>query len=245
MNAVQTNCRRWFEQIKGFVDTNTTEIAELKAAQQSILDENKLLRDRVEKLESDAEYKTDHAFRLQLIAYNLPEVENENPFATIRGFYINDLKIPEERVNFIAMRDCHRLGKRTPGKIRPMVVAFLMQPDRDSVLLHAKELRGTTLSLQPHLSKKQVDVKKALLAKRSLIKARDERILAFIAYRSYNKPVLLIKMDNRLQEFKDTMDLNQLQFSDRPPQRRPQQNNMGDPAANQNIMDQNNAHVTG
>ena len=242
MNLVQTNCRRWWEQLKGFVDTNTTDIGVLKNTQQTVVQENRLLRERIEKLEADAEYKTDHAFRLQLIAYNIPEIEDENPFATIRWFFVNKLKIPQERVNYIAMRDCHRLGKRTPGKTRPMVVAFLMQPDRDSVLLQAKELRGTNLSLQPHLSKKQLEVKKALLAKRSLLKERDERILAFIAYRMY-KPILLIKIDNRLQEFKDGMNPNQLQFSDRPPPRRPSHNNMDDPAANQTNMDQNNENV--
>ena len=221
IKAVSDACLRWFTQIKEQCDLNGNEIRSLKSELASIKDENNSLKERVEALEKSDEYKTDHAFRLQLIAYNVPETDQvadrEDCFLTVRDLMVNKLGIREGDANFFPIRDTHRLGRKEAGSIRPIVIAFIQQQHRDFVLSMAKNLRGTPLSLQPHLSKKQHEVKKTLLAKRKDIKDVDPRLLAFIGYRKY-KPILLVKQNNRLVEFRADMSINSLQHGDHYPQ---------------------------
>ena len=221
IKSVSDACLRWFTQIKEQCDLNGTDIRSLRSELASIKDENINLKERLEALEKSDEYKTDHAFRLQLIAYNVPETDQEadreDCFLTVRDFMINKLGILEVDANFFPIRDTHRLGRKEAGSIRPIVIAFTQQQHRDFVLSKAKNLRGTPLSLQPHLSKKQHEVKKTLLAKRKDIKDVDPRLLAFIGYRKY-KPILLVKQNNRLVEFRADMSINSLQHGDHTPQ---------------------------
>ena len=215
--TVSDRCLGWFKQLKVHVDKNASDIIDIKADMKSLSDENKRLRKMVEELQVDAEYKTSHAFRLQLIAYNIPESENENVWEVLKVFFTRDLKIDENTVNQIPIRDTHRMGKKENGKVRPIVMAFLRQPDRDFIQSQSKNLRNTTLSLAPHLSAKMVLRKKALLAIRKDIKENyDRRVLAFIGYRAY-KPVLLVKVQGRLVEYDASMPWNTLQFSDHVP----------------------------
>ena len=224
LKQVSNNCLRWFTQLKGHVDQNAADIVQikrdveqLKREQGDVAElrrENEQLKRQVSDLEKDAEYKTSHAFRLQLVIYNLEEEENENVWDVVRDFMVNNLRIQEQQVDHMPMRDMHRMGKKAENKVRPIVMAFLMQRDRDFTLKQAKNLRNTNLSLSPHLSSKMVDVKKGLLAIRKDIKENhDRRILAFIGYRSY-RPVLLVKVAGKIQEYKRSMPINTLQHSD-------------------------------
>ena len=215
VKILNETCLNWFNSLKQLGDDNASKIRDLRKDMNSVIQENNSLKKRVEILEAADEYKTDHAFRLQLVAYNIPEtvqpVDREDCHLTIRDFFINSLEIREEDVNFIPIRDTHRLGKKQVGSIRPIVIAFCQQQHRDFVLSRAKKLKGSRLGLQPHLSKKLLDVKKVLLAKRKEIKDYDRRVLAFISYRSY-RPILLVKRQDRLVEFQDSMSFNDLQF---------------------------------
>ena len=217
VKILNDTCQTWFNTLKQLGDENTSKIRDLRKDMNSVIDENFSLKKRIELLETADEYKTDHAFRLQLVVYNIPETEQpadrEDCHLTIRDFMINSLEIAESEVNLFSIRDTHRLGKKKVGSIRPIVIAFVQQQHRDYVLSRAKKLKGTKLGLQPHLSKKLLDVKKVLLAKRKEIKEHDRRILAFITYRSY-RPILLIKIHDRLVEFQDSMSLNDLQYGD-------------------------------
>ena len=215
--TVSERCLGWFKQLKVHVDKNASDIVDIRADMKSLREENNKLRKMVEDLQVDAEYKTSHAFRLQLIAYNIQESDNENVWEVLKVFLTRDLKIDENTVNQIPIRDTHRMGKKENGKVRPIVMAFLRQPDRDFILSQSKNLRNTRLSLAPHLSAKMVLRKKALLAIRKDIKDNfDKRVLAFIGYRAY-KPVLLVKVQGRLVEYNESIPWNTLQFSDHVP----------------------------
>lgn len=225
IGIVSQRCLGWFNNLKTFIDNNATEITKnANGVKRNVDDiaalraENVELRKMIVDLQADSEYKTDHAFRLQLVLYNypekLPESEGvEDCFALVRQFMRDRLGIAEATILQMPIRDTHRLGKWNRDKIRPIVIAFTVQPHRDFVMRQAKNLRGTNFSLQPHLSAKQIAVKKALLAKRRVIKDANKDTLAFIGYRSY-KPVLLVKVAGELTEYKDTMDPRSLQLSD-------------------------------
>ena len=227
IKIVNQTCLKWFEQLKTHVDKNSAEIVTIKEEVENLKLVNATLRDKIESLERNDEYKTDHAFRLQLVAYNIPEEdEKEDCFARMQFFMRDNLGIDEAAVGQIPIRDTHRLGRKVEGKIRPIVIAFIQQQHRDFVLSKAKNLQGTDLSLQPHLSKKLQEVKKALLIKRKEIKSVDRNILAFIGYRAY-VPKLLVRRNNRLQEYKDDMPIRSLQHGEpRPaPPIQPEQQN--------------------
>lgn len=222
---VSNTCVGWFKQLKEHIEKNSTSISKnqevITGLQKESADQKKEIADLkklVGELVVDAEYKTEHAFRLQLVAYNIPETEEkEDCFLVIRDFMHRKLNIDQPTVQRLSLRDVHRLGKKQPDRIRPMVFAFLEQPHRDFVLKQAKHLAGSDLGLQPHLSKRQLEVKKTLLAKRKTIKNHDRRILAFITYRAY-RPILLVKVEGRLVQFSDDMRLQNLQHGDRRPE---------------------------
>ena len=209
----------FFRQLKGLIDKNASDINVINGNYQRLQRENTALngalgdlRKRIEVLERDSLYKTDHSFRLQLVAYNIPEVRGEDTFAVIRAFLVDNLQVPANNVAYMPIRDTHRIGRRQDGKIRPIVVAFCLQQDVNFVMKHAKNLRGSRMSIEPHLSAPRLAEKRMLLAKRKTIKEHDRRILAFIGYRSY-RPVLLVKRQGELESYSDNMDLRTLEYS--------------------------------
>ena len=110
--TVSERCLGWFKQLKVHVDKNASDIVDIRADMKSLREENNKLRKMVEDLQVDAEYKTSHAFRLQLIAYNIQESDNENVWEVLKVFLTRDLKIDENTVNQIPIRDTHRMGKK-------------------------------------------------------------------------------------------------------------------------------------
>ena len=222
INKVSATCLGWFNQLKGFVDTNATDIKKLGEDLQALRHDfeeekrkNSQLNSQLQKLQGELDYQTEHSYRLNLVVYNIEEsADKEDCFLTMKNFMQTQLQIEETVINQLQVRDCHRLGgQKAEGKIRPIVIAFTLQQQRDFVLKQGKNLRNTNYSIQPHLPQKMVIVKKQLLAKRKDIKRRDHRILAFIGYRAY-RPVLLVKVNGKLKEFDDNMNLAQLQYSD-------------------------------
>lgn len=219
-DTVSKQCLGWFNQLKSHVEANSTTITSIKKEMQDLRKHNAVLKQtcddlktKVENLQEDADYKTEHAFRLQLVVYNVPETDNEDTHRVLTEFMVTQLHIPPQQIEYLPIRDTHRIGKVMENRTRPILVAFLVQRDRDYVLKHGKELRNTNFSIEPHLSKRQWTVKKSLLAKRATIKAGNRNALAFIGYRSY-KPVLLVKVNGQLREFKNNMDLASLQAGD-------------------------------
>ena len=61
-----------------------------------------------------------HSMRSNLVFYNLPEVEKEDPFATVKDVLANKMGVDEN--NEIEIERAHRLGaKRDDEKPRPIV----------------------------------------------------------------------------------------------------------------------------
>ena len=72
-----------------------------------------------------------HSMRSNLVFYNLPEEDKEDPFATVRDVLTNKMAIDENKE--IEIERAHRLGrKRDDGKPRPIVAKFLRYQDKES-----------------------------------------------------------------------------------------------------------------
>ena len=160
-----------------------------------------------------------HGRRLNLVLGNVPESKDENIRVTISRVMIDSLKIPEDRVEEILLRDAHRLGKsktQTPAlgaatKPRNIIIAFLSQFDRNYVYSQAKNLKGSTISIRPDLVKEMALIRDNLLIQRQVILKHNKKLYVQLTYRSYSKPVLLVKVANEITEFKPEMNLEILQ----------------------------------
>ena len=86
-----------------------------------------------------------HSRRRNLIINGKPELDKENTEEVVQEFLVNDLHIEEVEVKNYLFRDVHRLpkSKNKDGTVRegprPIIVAFLRQKDRNSVMRKAYE----------------------------------------------------------------------------------------------------------
>ena len=210
-----TNIRVLMQKQDEIIKQLQDKIVVLEAEIQSVKDENSTLAKMINDVSDRLDDTVDHGLRLNLIFYQIkeePTEKYEDVIGVARKFMTDKLKIDANTVQQFLIRDCHRLGAKSSDKIRPIIIEFMRMEDCNLVLSGGKNLKFTDYSIQPHLSKRQQEVKKMLLVKRAIIKKKDKRILAILAYRAY-KPVLLVKVGEKLVEYKDTTDLSTLEFS--------------------------------
>lgn len=176
-------------------------------------------KDSLNKAEARISENEAHSRRLNLVFGRIPESKDENIRDTINQVLIDNLKIPKERAEGFLLRDIHRLGKNksntTNGaasdKPRNIIVAFLMQQDRNYVYSMAKNLKGSTISMRPDLVKEMALIRDNLLIQRQTILKYNNRLYVQLSYRSYSKPTLLVKVRNDIVEFDPQMKLEDLQ----------------------------------
>ena len=89
--------------------------------------------------------------------------------------------------------------------------------DRNLILGLAYKCKATNYAVRVDLPPELADVRKVNLDIRKSILEANPNALASCSYRSY-KPVLLVKYQNKVQEFKTSMKFDELQ--DRDPQGR-------------------------
>ena len=127
INKVSATCLGWFNQLKGFVDTNATDIKKLGEDLQALRHDfeeekrkNSQLNSQLQKLQGELDYQTEHSYRLNLVVYNIEEsADKEDCFLTMKNFMQTQLQIEETVINQLQVRDCHRLGgQKAEGKIR-------------------------------------------------------------------------------------------------------------------------------
>ena len=117
------------------------------------------LLERIEELEKDKLLDEAHRRRLNLIVNGLPvqhvpRGQQEPTEQLVKEMMKNKLKLESDYVNNIMFRDCHRLPKsRNHDGPPPVIMAFVLQAQRNRVLANAKNLKGTNLSLKSDLPK--------------------------------------------------------------------------------------------
>ena len=147
------------------------------------------------------------------------ESNNENIRQTINRVFVEDLKIPRERAEGFILRDAHRLGKSKPAdppipgitKPRNIIVAFISQEDKNYVYSQARNLKGSNISMRVDLVKEMATIRDNLLIRRKDIRDFNKNLYVALTYRSYNKPVLLVKVKNEIVEFTAEMKYEDLQ----------------------------------
>ena len=80
------------------------------------------------------------SMRSNLVFYNLPEQEKDDPFAVLRELLWKTMVI--DKSNEIEIERAHRIGgKRDDGKPRPIVAKFLRYQDKEYIRKSAYLLR--------------------------------------------------------------------------------------------------------
>jgi DNA repair ATPase RecN len=97
--------------------------------------------------------------------------QNEETYTEIHAKVVDYLENQLGIVNARSMlfRNIHRLGKRNPAHTRPrnVIVAFIHQPDVDTILQAARDLRNPNISIKTDLPKQYNEIRNALLAIRA------------------------------------------------------------------------------
>lgn len=135
-----------------------------------------------------------HSRRKNVILNGKEEIKGENVEEVARQFMINDLHIDAEQVQKFIFRDVHRLPKpkaREGGRDfpKPIIIAFVSQKDRNSVMKKAYELKGTSLSMKTDLPKILNELRSRMLKERVTLKAANPGVKFRVGERGY-KPVL-------------------------------------------------------
>ena len=84
-------------------------------------------------------------------------------YEKVMGFLVNKVGILTARS--MMFRNIHRLGKRSENQTRPrnVIVAFIHQPDVDTILTAVRELKSKEISIRTDLPKQYNDIRNALL----------------------------------------------------------------------------------
>ena len=165
-------------------------------------------------------YSVAHSRRLNLDFLGFKDELKEEPIAKVKAFLVNTLKLESDLVNSILICDGHRIGKFNPdisAKPRVIKIGFVRMEDRNLILGLAYKCKATNYAVRVDLPPELADVRKVNLDIRKSILEANPNALASCSYRSY-KPVLLVKYQNKVQEFKTSMKFDELQ--DRDPQGR-------------------------
>ena len=92
-----------------------------------------------------------------IVVYNVPEQVNEDIYKTVSDIFLKTLKIPDQLIHSekhpvapVQIDVAHRMGKAN-HKNRPIVIKLVLRRGKDIILQHARNLKGTNISLSEQL----------------------------------------------------------------------------------------------
>ena len=100
------------------------------------------LNEKIESLNNKLMMLEKHDRKYNLIFHGVAEEQGEKLFGKMRGFFVQYLKIEEERVKKIHFSNGHRLQSEQEGP-RPVIMRFISYEDRELVLSNAYQLAGS------------------------------------------------------------------------------------------------------
>ena len=119
---------------------------------------NAKIMERIEEIEKERLLENSHRRRLHLIINGVkmdtyPRGESEPTENIFRELLVNKLKLNQQYVGSMLLRDVHRLPKsaKSPNLPPPIIAAFVCQKHRNDVMSNAKELKGSDISIKSDL----------------------------------------------------------------------------------------------
>ena len=125
-------------------------------------------------LEKQILYQNCYSRRENLKFFGIIEEEGEDPEAKIRSFLSELLQLQD--AGEIRFQRLHRLGQKRKGRDRPIIVRFLIYPDRDKVFKQALfKLRDTPYKVLEDFPKEVIESRRKLLPMLKKAKAEGKR----------------------------------------------------------------------
>lgn len=131
---------------------STTSLAsEFNVFKTFILSALTTLQRQVEYLGREMDRVETRARRKMLLLHGVPEEDSENTTSIVAGIVQNKLNVAE--FSSACLSRCHRLGRHSDKKPRPIAVKFREAPLRDKVWFSKTKLKGTGITLSEFLTK--------------------------------------------------------------------------------------------
>ena len=98
------------------------------------------------------------SMRSNLVFYNLPEEEKEDPFSVVQKV----LEKMEMNSSAIEIERAHRLGKKVDSKTRPIIAKFLRYHDKEYIRQRAYMSKGSKIGIAEQFPKEIAERRKLL-----------------------------------------------------------------------------------
>lgn len=108
------------------------------------------LQQQVELLSHEVDRLEMRGRRKILLVHNIPEEKQEEPGAAVMKIFAGKLKVPGITDNDIGR--CHRLGRSSASKTRPILVEFSSVVIKDKVWFSKTNLKGSGITLSEFLT---------------------------------------------------------------------------------------------
>ena len=121
--------------------------------------------------------QTARSMERNLMFYNIPAAnDHKSTKATLVDFFKTKLKINETDLKQISIENAHRVGNTSSRGTRPIVAKFLSVSDKQKVLSHARNLKGTKFSISSQLPPELNERKKSLLPQYKEAKRQNKKV---------------------------------------------------------------------
>lgn len=142
------------EQKLNELNSLSTEVKNMKLSTSKLEKQVSTLIDKVDDLENRSR-------RNNLIIYGLEEPFEEK-YEDLKAKVQDDIFQQKLEITVTGIERCHRLGKKTNDKPRPVIIKFLDYREKTNVLSSAFKLKGSTLSLSEDFSKQVRETRRQL-----------------------------------------------------------------------------------
>lgn len=123
----------------------------------------------------------------------------------VRNIFTSQMGLDATTVSNFLFRDAHRLGKKSVIRVkpRPIIVAFILQKDRNLVMSSAHKFKGTALTIRSDLPKELAEKRDNFLIERKRLVGSG--VSARVVERGY-MPVLEVKRGRSWVRWSEQMD---------------------------------------
>lgn len=131
--------------------SSTSLAADFEAFKAFVVSVLNSLQKQIEFLAAESDRMEMRSRRKILLFHGVPESKDDDPAKCVIKVAVDRLKMPGVTVGDISR--CHRLGRATSGKARPILVKFRILSVRDEIWLAKKNLKGSGVTISEFLTK--------------------------------------------------------------------------------------------
>lgn len=141
------NMKEQIEAVESSIEYHSEKVSDVEREQNEKREKcESELNEKIDSLNQKLMMLEKHDRKYNLIFYGVTEEQGEKLFGKMRGWFIQYLKLEEDRVKKIHFSNGHRLPSEYEGP-RPVIMRFLSYEDRELVMSNAHKLAGTRMKI--------------------------------------------------------------------------------------------------